>query len=151
MLSRVEEAVKTFESGYNCAQSVFATYADLFGMDKETALKMSSSMGGGIGRMREVCGVVSAMALLAGLKEGNADPKDEQAKEAIYLLTRQMADKFKEKHQTIICRELLGIEGMEKSAKPSERTDSYYSQRPCSKLVATAAGIVEEMLLEDMV
>jgi len=151
MLSRVEEAVKTFESGYNCAQSVFATYADLFGMDKETALKMSSSMGGGIGRMREVCGVVSAMALLAGLKEGNADPKDEQAKEAIYLLTRQMADKFKEKHQTIICRELLGIEGMEKSAKPSERTDSYYSQRPCSKLVATAAGIVEEMLLEDMI
>lgn len=151
MLSRVEEAVKTFESGYNCAQSVFATYADLFGMDKETALKMSSAMGGGIGRMREVCGVVSAMALLAGLKEGNTDPGDEQAKEAIYLLTRQMADKFKEKHQTIICRELLGIEGMEKSAKPSERTDSYYAARPCSKLVATAAGIVEEMLLEDMV
>ena len=151
MLSRVEEAVKTFESGYNCAQSVFATYADLFGMDKETALKMSSSMGGGIGRMREVCGVVSAMALLAGLKEGNADPKDEQAKEAIYLLTRQMADKFKEKHQTIICRELLGIEGMEKSAKPSERTASYYSQRPCSKVVVKAAGIGEEMLLEDMI
>ena len=150
MLSRVEEAVKTFESGYNCAQSVFATYADLFGIDKETALKISSSMGGGIGRMREVCGVVSAMALLAGLKEGNTDPENEEAKEAIYLLTRQMADKFKEKHGTIICRELLGIDGMEKSAKPSERTDSYYNSRPCSKLVATAAGIVEEMLLEDM-
>ncbi|MBQ9929025.1 MAG: C_GCAxxG_C_C family protein [Lachnospiraceae bacterium] len=150
MLSRVEEAVKTFESGYNCAQSVFATYADLFGIDKETALKMSSSMGGGIGRMREVCGVVSAMALLAGLKDGNTDPENEEAKEAIYLLTRQMADKFKEKHGTIICRELLGIDGMEKSAKPSERTDSYYNSRPCSKLVATAAGIVEEMLLEDM-
>lgn len=150
MLSRVEEAVKTFESGYNCAQSVFATYADLFGIDKETALKMSSSMGGGIGRMREVCGVVSAMALLAGLKEGNTDPENEEAKETIYLLTRQMADKFKEKHGTIICRELLGIDGMEKSAKPSERTDSYYNSRPCSKLVATAAGIVEEMLLEDM-
>lgn len=150
MLSRVEEAVKTFESGYNCAQSVFATYADLFGIDKETALKMSSSMGGGIGRMREVCGVVSAMALLAGLKEGNTDPENEEAKEAIYLLTRQMADKFKEKHGTIICRELLGIDGMEKSARPSERTDSYYNSRPCSKLVATAAGIVEEMLLEDM-
>ena len=150
MLSRVEDAVKTFESGYNCAQSVFAIYADLFGIDRETALKMASSMGGGIGRMREVCGVVSAMALLAGLKEGNTDPEDEQAKEAIYLLTRQMADKFKEKHQTIICRELLGIESMEKSAKPSLRTDSYYNTRPCSKLVATAAGIVEEMLLEDM-
>lgn len=150
MLSRVEEAAKTFESGYTCAQAVFATYADLFGLDRETALKLSSPMGGGIGRMREVCGAVSAMALLAGLKEGNTDPANEEGKEAIYRLTRQMADKFKEKHDTIICRELLGIDGMEESAKPSERTDEYYSERPCSKLVATAAGIVEEMLLEDM-
>lgn len=150
MISRVEEAVRTFEEGYNCAQSVFVTYAGLFGLDRETALKITSSMGGGIGRMREVCGVVSAMALLAGLKEGNTDPENEEAKEAIYQLTRQMADKFKEKHQTIICRELLGIEGMEKSARPSKRTESYYSARPCSRLVATAAGIVEEILLADM-
>ncbi len=150
MLSRVEEAVKTFESGYTCAQAVFATYADLFGLDTETALKLSSPMGGGIGRMREVCGAVSAMALLAGLKEGNTDPAKEEGKEAIYLLTRQMAEKFKEKHGTIICRELLQIDGMEESAAPSERTAEYYRERPCSKAVATAAGIVEEMLLEDM-
>lgn len=146
MESRVEEAVKTFEAGYTCAQSVFATYADLFGMDRETALKLASPMGGGIGRMREVCGAVSAMALLAGLKEGNTDPANEEGKERIYLLTRQLAEKFKERHGTIICRELLGIEGMEKSAKPSERTESYYNKRPCSRLVETAAGIVEEML-----
>ena len=74
MESRVEKAVQTFESGFGCAQSVFSTYADLFGMDRETALKLASPMGGGIGRMREVCGAVSAMALLAGLKEGNTDP-----------------------------------------------------------------------------
>lgn len=146
MESRVVEAVKTFEAGYTCAQSVFATYADLFGMDRETALKLASPMGGGIGRMREVCGAVSAMALLAGLKEGNTDPANEEGKERIYLLTRQLAEKFKERHGTIICRELLGIEGMEKSAKPSERTESYYNKRPCSRLVETAAGIVEEML-----
>lgn len=146
MERRVEEAVKTFEAGYTCAQSVFATYADLFGMDRETALKLASPMGGGIGRMREVCGAVSAMALLAGLKEGNTDPANEEGKERIYLLTRQLAEKFKERHGTIICRELLGIEGMEKSAKPSERTESYYNKRPCSRLVETAAGIVEEML-----
>lgn len=147
MVSRVEEAVKTFESGYTCAQSVFVTYADLFGMDRETALKLSSPMGGGIGRMREVCGAVSSMALLAGLKEGNTDPADEEGKEKIYLLTRQLAEKFKQRHGTIICRELLGIEGMEKSAKPSERTESYYRTRPCSALVRTAAEIIEEMLL----
>lgn len=150
MVSRVEQAVSTFEEGYTCAQAVFATYADLFGMDRETALKLASPMGGGIGRMREVCGVVSAMALLAGLKDGNTDPANEEGKEKIYLLTRQMAEKFKEKHGTIICRELLGIQGMEKSARPSERTKTYYSERPCSRLVATASRIVEEVLLEDI-
>lgn len=147
MVSRVEQAVATFEAGYTCAQSVFVTYADLFGMDRETALKLSSPMGGGIGRMREVCGAVSAMALLAGLKEGNTDPANEEGKENIYLLTRKMAEKFKEQHDTIICRELLGIEGMEESAKPSERTPQYYEERPCLKVIATAARIVEEMLL----
>ena len=75
MRSRVDEAVQTFESGYNCAQAVFATYADLFGLSKETALKLSSPMGAGVGRMREICGAVSGMALLSGLKEGNIDPK----------------------------------------------------------------------------
>lgn len=150
MKSRVEEAVKTFESGYTCAQSVFVTYADLFGLDRETALKLTSPMGGGIGRMREVCGAVSSMALLAGLKEGNTDPDNEQGKERIYLLTRQLADKFKDRHETIICRELLRMEGMEASAKPSERTEEYYRTRPCSRLVATAAKIIEEILLEDI-
>lgn len=150
MLSRVERAAATFEEGYTCAQAVFATYADLFGMDRETALKLASPMGGGMGRMREVCGAVSAMALLAGLKEGNTDPSNEAAKEHIYLLTRQMAGKFKEEHGTMICRELLGLECMEESAKPSERTDRYYRERPCTRLVATAARIVEEMLLEEI-
>lgn len=151
MKSRVEEAVKTFESGYTCAQSVFVTYADLLGMDRETALKLSSPLGGGIGRMREVCGAVTGMVLLAGLKEGNTDPADEEGKERIYLLTRQLADKFKEQHGTIICRELLSMEGMEESARPSERTKEYYLTRPCSRLVAAAAKAVEEILLEDIV
>ncbi len=147
MESRVRQAVETFESGYTCAQSVFATYADLFGMDRETALRLASPMGGGVGRMREICGVVSAMALLAGLKEGNTDPANEEGKEKIYLLVREMADKFKSKNGTIICRELLGIEGREESAKPSARTREYYESRPCSRLVAEASGIIEEMLL----
>ncbi|MDE7444663.1 MAG: C-GCAxxG-C-C family protein [Lachnospiraceae bacterium] len=149
MKSRVEQATATFEEGYTCAQSVFSTYADLFGMDRETALKLSSPMGGGIGRMREVCGAVSAMALLAGLKEGNTDPANEEGKEKIYLLTRQMAEKFREQFGTIVCRELLGIEGMEESAKPSVRTQQYYQERPCLQLIAAASKIIEEMLLAD--
>ena len=144
--SRVEYALSLFKSGYNCAQSVFAAYADLLGMDTETALKMSSAMGGGIGRMREVCGTVSAMAMLAGLKEGNADPEDEEAKEHIYALVRRMSALFKEQQGTIICRELLGIEGMEESAKPSIRTPEFYASRPCGRIIACAAEIIEDVL-----
>ncbi|GFI47100.1 hypothetical protein IMSAGC019_02422 [Lachnospiraceae bacterium] len=149
MESRVSQAVETFESGYTCAQAVFVTYAGLFGMDRETALKLSSPMGGGVGRMREICGAVSSMALLAGLKEGNTDPENEEGRERIYVLVRRLADRFKEKNGSIICRELLGITQREESAKPAPRTKEYYASRPCSALVASAAEIVEEMLLED--
>lgn len=144
--SRTAYAVSLFESGYNCAQSVFAAYADLFGMDRQTALKLSSAMGGGIGRMREVCGTVAAMAMLAGLKEGNDDPENEEAKEHIYALVRQMGELFRQQQGTIICRELLGIEGMEESAKPSRRTPEFYASRPCGKLIACASEIVENVL-----
>ncbi len=144
--SRAEYARRLFESGCNCAQSVFVAYADLLGMDIEMALKMSSAMGGGIGRMREVCGTVSAMAMLAGLKEGNADPEDEEAKEHIYALVRHMSALFKEQQGTIICRELLGIEGMEESAKPSVRTPEFYASRPCGRIIACAAEIIDDVL-----
>lgn len=144
--SRVEYAYSLFENGYNCAQSVFAAYADLFGMDMQSALKLSSAMGGGIGRMREVCGAVSAMAMLAGLKEGNDDPENEEAKTHIYALVRQMSALFKERQGTIICRELLGIEGMEESAAPSKRTSEFYAARPCGRLITCAAQIVEDVL-----
>lgn len=147
MESRVTRAVKTFEEGYNCAQSVFSTYADCFGMDRETALRMSSAMGAGVGRMREVCGAVSSMAMLAGLKEGNSDPQNEEAKEHIYALVRQMSAKFREEYDSILCRELLGLDGVEESAKPSIRTPEYYASRPCSGIIACASKIIEEMLL----
>ncbi len=145
--SRVGYAAGLFQSGYNCAQSVFAAYADLFGMDRQTALKMSSAMGGGVGRMREICGAVSAMAMLAGLKEGNDDPENEEAKARIYALVRRMSGQFREKEGTIICRDLLGIEGMEESARPSVRTAEFYATRPCARLIAEAAEIIEEVLL----
>lgn len=145
--SRTERAVETFKEGYNCAQAVFATYADCFGMDRETALKMSSAMGAGVGRMREVCGAVSSMAMLAGLKEGNADPQDEAAKEHIYTLVRKMSARFKEEYGTIICKELLGLDSVEESAKPSIRTPEFYEKRPCAKIIACAARIIEEELL----
>lgn len=141
-------AVELFESGYNCCQSVFAAYAGCFGMDRETALKISCPMGAGVGRMREICGTVSAMAMLAGLKEGNTDPENDEAKERMYSLVRRMSDRFQEKQKSIVCRELLGLkEKREESARPQKRDAQYYKTRPCSRLVACAAEIIEEFLL----
>lgn len=144
--SRVEKAVENFMTGYNCAQSVFITYADLFGIDREMALKLSCPMGGGMGRMREVCGTVSSMSLLGGLMIGNTDPENQDAKTASYELTRLMADEFKEVNGTIICREILGILEREESAAPSERTAEYYASRPCARIVRSAAEILEKHL-----
>ncbi len=148
MESRVEKAVGLFFSGYNCCQSVFAAYSDIFGMEQEMALKVSCSMGGGIGRMREVCGAVSGMAMVAGLACGNTDPNNQAAKTKNYETVRQMAARFEEEHKTIICREILGLRAAEKSAAPSERSESYYKKRPCAGMVETAARIIEETFPE---
>lgn len=148
MESRVSAARDMFLSGYNCAQSVFVTYSDLFGMDRETALRLSCSMGGGVGRLREVCGTVSGMALMAGLVCGNTDPDDQEAKTKNYETVRNMAERFKKEHQTIICRELLGLIEAEESAAPSLRTEEYYKSRPCVRFVETAARIIEETFPE---
>ncbi|MBR6769951.1 MAG: C_GCAxxG_C_C family protein [Lachnospiraceae bacterium] len=146
MESRIKQAVALFEAGHGCAQAVFATYADLFGVDRTLALKLASPLGGGMGRMREVCGAVSAMALLAGLKDGNTDPSDEEGRERIYLLVRQMSDAFRKENGSMICRELLGLQEREEDARPDKRTEEYYAKRPCSKLVASAAEIIEKNL-----
>ena len=104
---RVNQAVHNFESGYNCAQSVFLAYSDVFELDLELAKKMSVSFGGGVGRMREVCGTVNAMAMLAGFKYPVFDPLDQEARARNYGMVQKMAALFKEKHGTIICRSLL--------------------------------------------
>lgn len=99
---RVNQAVHNFESGYNCAQSVFLAYSDVFELDLELAKKMSVSFGGGVGRMREVCGTVNAMAMLAGFKYPVFDPLDQETRARNYGMVQKMAALFKEKHGTII-------------------------------------------------
>lgn len=146
--SRKEQAVEAFLGGCNCAQAVFSTYAELFGIDRQTAMNLTNSMGGGISRLREVCGTVSAVALLTGLAEGEVNPGDLKAREKVYQRTRDLLAKFEEENGSLICRELLGKLGREQSARPSERTPEYYKKRPCAKFVACAAGIIEENLLE---
>lgn len=156
MKSRKEEAVKLFKEGYNCSQSVFAAYADLYGIDKETALRLSSSFGAGLGRMREVCGTVSGMAMVAGMETGATKGKDAKGKQHNYETVQMLAEEFRRRNGTIICRELLGLDKKEQveaasltGAKPQERTAEYYKKRPCVKLVEEAAEILEQTILKD--
>lgn len=140
-----QKAQELFKEGYNCAQAVFGAFADETGLDFETALKLSSSFGGGMGRMREVCGAVSAMFMIAGLKYGYASPTDSEAKTEHYKRIQELAKKFKDKHGTIICRELLGVDA-DDNPIPSARTPDYYASRPCEKLVKDAAEIIGEYI-----
>lgn len=143
-----EKAVENFRSGYNCAQSVFLAFAEDVGFDKETALKLSSSFGGGMGRLREVCGAVSAMFAIAGLKKGYTTPNNDDIKAKHYELIQSLAEDFKSKFGTIICRELLELPEGKDSPIPSKRTEEYYQTRPCESFIRFASEIIENKLLD---
>ncbi len=146
---RATRAVALFESGCACSQAVFTAYSDLFGIDEATALRLSCGLGAGVGRLRNVCGVVSAMAMLAGLKYGSPTPGDAEAKRITYEQVQRMAQAFREKHGSLICRDLLGLEEEDACATPSERTAAYYAARPCAGFVADAAELIEQLLLDE--
>ena len=134
MEDRVKRAVELFKSGYNCSQSVVAAFADLYGFTEEQALKMASSFGGGIGRMRETCGAACGIFLLAGLQTGTTDPKDKEGKAANYKLVQDLAAIFKNRMGSINCGELLGLKKCDPiESTPEERTAQYYAKRPCKR------------------
>lgn len=142
-----EKAANNFRDGYNCAQSVLLAFANKVGLKENEALKLASSFGGGMGRLREVCGAVSAMFMIAGILKGYTEPNNDIVKANHYKLIQDLAAEFKSKHGTIICRELLGLDGTEFSPIPSARTDEYYKERPCEEFIKCAAEIVEEDLI----
>ena len=140
--ARAQRAVELFKQGYNCSQSVFAACADLYGVtDESLALRLSASFGGGIGRMRMVCGAASGMFLLAGLHNGSATPHDNDGKMANYAFVQNLAGQFKDKYGSLICAELLGLAPKPEEPRPAERTPQYYEKRPCAEMVAEAVRI----------
>ena len=147
-MDHASEAKRLFLSGYNCAQAVFCAFRDLTGMDIDAAARLSSSFGGGIGRLREVCGTVSGALLALGILRGYDDPKDPEQKKAHYALVQEYARRFKEKNETIICRELLKDVPVTPGGTPEERTPEFYARRPCLRLAGEAAAILDEMLEE---
>lgn len=143
---REQKAGDYFKAGYNCCQAVAMTFADVLGMSEDEVARLASGFGGGMGRMREVCGTVSAMTMVAGAMIPATDVNDKEAKTANYALVQEMADEFKKLNGSIICRELLGLSKPEGTPVPSDRTPEYYKKRPCGELCSIAAGIVARKL-----
>lgn len=146
--SHAELAKSYFKEGYNCAQSVFLAFHEECGLNFETALKMSSSFGAGMGRLREVCGAVSGMFMVAGMLYGYTDPKDHKAKTEHYERIQYLAKEFEERNKSIICRELLGLKDGKDGPEPELRTTEYYKKRPCVDLVGLAADIMEAYIMK---
>lgn len=146
---RVAKAQELFKQGFNCSQSVFAACADIYGIaDEQQALRLAASFGGGIGRMRMVCGAASGMFMLAGLENGSSTPHDTDGKMANYAFVQQLAGEFKNTYGSLICAELLGLAPkgqcpaqLDLDPRPAERTPEYYEKRPCSEMVAEAVRI----------
>ena len=149
MTDHAELARSLFLSGYNCAQSVACAFCDVTGLDIDAAARMASSFGGGLGRLREVCGTVSGAALVLGIARGYSDPTDPQAKIDHYHRVQAFARRFEQMNGSIVCRELLrGVEVAD-GDEPEARTEEYYKKRPCPNLAWSAAHILEEMLSEE--
>ena len=135
-----DRAVELFMQGKNCSQAVFVAFATDLGLTEEMALSISIGLGGGVGRMREVCGAVSGSAMVVGLKY------PELSKAEVYEKVRLIADEFKKTNPSIVCKELLGLSKSETSSVPEARTQEYYQKRPCVKIVEDAALATEKIL-----
>lgn len=135
-----------FTSGHNCAQAVFCAFQDMMQLDEKLALRLTSSMGGGVGRLREICGAVSGAALVLGVLYGSEDPCDAEAKKEHYARVQEVADKFREECGAIVCRELLKLQEEKSDPTPAARTEAYYHARPCQMLVECAARAVDEYI-----
>ena len=141
-----EKAAQLFLQGYNCAQAMMVAYCDVTGLTPEFAARMASSFGGGMGRMREVCGAVSGMLMVAGLLYGYEIPGDDVSKKAHYHLVQHLAGKFREEAGSIVCREIL--KNPPSDPNPTPRTAEFYAQRPCARMLILAAEILDEYMAE---
>lgn len=150
-MTRREMAMDNFMKGYNCSQSIVLAFADMLPIDEKTLSKMSSSFGGGMGRLREVCGSVTGMFMVAGFLYGYEGPETGQVKADHYARIQELARRFEEKHGTIVCREMLGLSVKHDVSVPEARTTEYYKKRPCPEIIGDAAEILEQYIAENPV
>ena len=143
-MDRSKRAGELFLSGYNCAQSVTAAFADLMGMEEAAAARLASPFGGGMGRMREVCGAVSGMFFVLSYLYGYDTPGDDESKKALYTEVQALAARFQERCGSIVCREIL--KNPPSDPNPSPRTAEYYRQRPCARMIMIATQILSDYI-----
>lgn len=147
-MNHAEKAREYFLRGYNCAQSVTAAYCDLTRMSEAEALRLSSPFGGGMGRMREVCGALSGAFLVLGALYGYDDAENDGLKKALYRDVQSLSAKFKERHTTIVCRELLKTLAPSSDPSPTARTSEFYKARPCLVFVMDACELLDALITE---
>lgn len=143
MSARGKQARALFEQGYNCAQAVVAAFAPEMGVPQETAVRLLSPFGGGMGRLREVCGAFSGLLAAFGMLYGYSDPAAVDEKKALYADVQQMAAAFREQNGSLICRDLLGLREGASDPTPAPRTADYYKTRRCGDMVESAADILQ--------
>ena len=148
-LSRREKAEALFLEGYNCSQAVLIAFEDLLPQDRETLALLGSSFGGGMARLREVCGSVTGMFMVAGLLYGYDEPKAKEEKAEHYARIQKLAADFQAENGSIVCRELLGLTEKKQAPTPEERTAEYYKKRPCKTLIGMAAEILDKYIKEN--
>lgn len=141
-----EKAHQLFLAGYNCSQAVLCAFCEDVGLNETVARAISSSFGGGMGRLREVCGALSGAFMILGLKYGGYDPKDQQKKKIHYHRIQEFAALFRQQNGSIICREMLGLKAGPDSATPEQRTLEYYRKRPCPEIVACTADLLADYI-----
>ncbi len=139
-------AEELFRSGCNCSQAVVAAFEDVTGFDRETSMKVASALGGGMCRMREVCGAVSGAMLVLGMACGDGADTDHAKKADLYKTGQEFAERFKAEMGSIVCRELLRLPDGKSEAVPEARTDAYYKTRPCAEIVRIAAEELQKVI-----
>lgn len=143
-MTKRERAQELFLQGYNCAQAVAGAFCDEMGTTLSVTVRALSGFGGGMGRLREVCGACSGMVFVLSNLKGYDKAEDQEGKKALYEIVRKGMETFKEKNGSYVCKELLG--GVPAGGDPAQRTQEYYKKRPCVELVGDAAEICEKLL-----
>lgn len=152
MKDHATRAVELFFEGFNCAQSVLGAFAEDselgLGLNFTTAVRLTSGLGGGLSRQRELCGAINGMSIAAGLLFGYDEAADTEGKKRLYADIQRLCEEFRKENGSIVCRELLGArKGRDTAPAPDARTAEYYRTRPCAKMIHDAAAILDAELM----